>query len=92
MKRIDIIFNQALEEDVLAALQAIPEAQFYTLIPNVKGRGWSDPKMGDAVWPEFNELLFIYCEHDAAIDRIKAAITALQKKYTQEGLAIFITG
>ncbi|HQL34148.1 MAG TPA: hypothetical protein PK969_12915 [Treponemataceae bacterium] len=92
MKRIDIIFNQALEEDVLASLEGIPEAQFYTLIPNVKGRGYSNPKMGDAVWPEFNELLFIYCGSQDAIERIEKAVAVLQRKYTQEGLAIFVAG
>ena len=89
MKRIEIIFNQALEEDILESIKDIPEAQFYTIIPNVKGKGYSNPKMGDSVWPEFNELLFMYVENEIAVEKIKKAISIVQKKYPKEGLAVF---
>jgi hypothetical protein len=90
MKRIEIIFSQAIEEDVLLALKAIPEAQFFTLIPGVKGRGYTTPKMGDAVWPEENELMIIYCMSDEASGQIENAIKKLQGIYTNEGLALFV--
>lgn len=90
MKRIEIIFSQAIEDDVRLALKPIPEAQFFTLIPGVRGQGYTTPKMGDAVWPEENEILIIYCMSDETTSRIEAAIYLLQKKYTAEGLAIFI--
>lgn len=90
MKRIEIIFSQAIEEDVLNALKTVPEAQFFTLIPGVRGKGYTTPKMGDAVWPEVNCLMIIYCANDMATDRIASEIEKLQKKYKNEGLAIFI--
>ncbi len=90
MKRIEIIFSQALEEDVFKALKDIPEAQFFTLIPGVRGKGYTTPKMGDAVWPEENELMIIYCQTARAATEIEGAINRLQKKYTNEGLAIFV--
>ncbi len=90
MKRIEIIFSQAIDEDVILALKPIPEAQFFTLIPSVRGQGYTTPKMGDAVWPEENEIIIIYCMNDDAADRIETAIKKLQGKYTAEGLAIFI--
>jgi len=90
MKRIELIFSQAIEEDILDALKPIPEAQFFSLIPGVKGRGYTTPKMGDSIWPEINELMIIYCMNDGATAAIEAAIKKLQAKYTNEGLAMFI--
>lgn len=90
MKRIEIIFSQAIEEDILFALKPIPEAQFFTLIPGVHGKGYTNPKMGDAVWPEENELIIIYCMSDEATARIEEEIKKLQAKYVNEGLAMFI--
>lgn len=92
MKRIEIIFSQALEEDVLAALKKIPDAQYFTLIPGVKGRGYSTPKMGDAVWPEFNELIIIYCPSDSGAEEIEGAVKRIQKRYPTEGIAFFSMG
>ena len=92
MKRIEIIFSQALEEDVLAALKKIPEAQFFTLVPGVKGRGYSTPKMGDSVWPEFNEHIIIYCPSETGADEIEAAVGRIQKRFPTEGIAFFSMG
>lgn len=90
MKRIEIIFSQAIEEDILDALKPIPEAQFFSLIPGVKGRGYTTPKMGDSIWPEINSLMIIYCASDEATAAIEKAIIKLQAKYTREGLAMFV--
>ncbi|HHU35656.1 MAG TPA: hypothetical protein GXZ47_00350 [Treponema sp.] len=89
MKRIEIIFSQALEEDVIDALKKVPEARFYTIIPEVWGRGYSNPKEGSPVWPEVNEIMIIYCEDDVE-SKITEPIKELQKIYTQEGLAFFV--
>jgi len=89
VKRIEIIFSQALEEDILSALSDIPEAQFYTIIPEVWGKGYSTPKMGSPVWPETNEIMIIYCD-DAVELKITEPIKELQAKYTREGLACFV--
>ena len=44
MKRIEIIFSQSLEEDVFASLAHIPEAARFSIIPGVRGKGYSVPK------------------------------------------------
>ncbi|HOT61400.1 MAG TPA: hypothetical protein PLU93_00900 [Treponemataceae bacterium] len=90
MKRIEIIFSQAIEEDIFLALKDIPQAQFFTLIPGARGKGYSTPKMGDAVWPEVNEVMVIYTADKNAVSEIERAIGELQKKYSSEGLAIFV--
>lgn len=89
MKRIEIIFSQALEEDVIGCLKDIPEAQFYTIIPEAWGRGYSTPKEGSPVWPQINEIMIIYCDDDVE-KKITEPIKELQKAYTQEGLAFFV--
>ncbi len=89
MKRIEIIFSQALEEDVFMALKKIPEAQAFTLIPGVKGKGYSTPKMGDSVWPEFNELMIIYCPTESGATAIADAIDRIRRRFPTEGIAAF---
>lgn len=89
MKRIEIIFSQAIEEDILDALSKVPEAQFYTIIPQVWGKGYSTPKMGSPVWPETNEIMIIYCD-DVVESKITGPIKELQAKYAHEGLAYFV--
>lgn len=90
MKRIEIIFNQSLEEDVLLALKDIPEAQFFTMIPGVHGQGYSTPKRGDAIWPEENCLMLIYCNSEEVANLIQKAIKKVQEVYTGEGIAFFM--
>lgn len=89
MKRIEIIFSQALEEDIIDSLKDIPEAQFYSIIPEVWGKGYSTPKMGSPVWPETNEIMIMYCD-DSVESQITSRIKDLQAKYTREGLAYFV--
>ncbi len=89
MKRIEIIFSQALEEDIIGSLKDIPEAQFYSIIPEVWGKGYSTPKMGSPVWPETNEIMIMYCDN-AVEKKITSRIKELQAKYTREGLAYFV--
>lgn len=89
MKRIEIIFSQALEEDIIGSLKDIPEAQFYSIIPEVWGKGYSTPKMGSPVWPETNEIMIMYCD-DSVESQITSRIKDLQAKYTREGLAYFV--
>ena len=68
MKRIEIIFSQSLEEDLVqwieAASQDLSPKPMYTIIPGVLGKGNSNPKMNDAIWPEVNEILIIYTENE----------------------------
>ena len=68
MKRIEIIFSQSLEEDLVqwieAASQDLSPKPMYTIIPSVLGKGNSNPKMNDAIWPEVNEILIIYTENE----------------------------
>lgn len=88
MKRVEIIFSQSIEDDILESLKDIPAAQFFTLIPGVRGQGYSTPKMGSSVWPEVNELMIVYCDDESA-RAIESRLGKVRERYPNEGLAIF---
>ena len=48
--------------------------------------------MGDSVWPEFNELIIIYCPSDTGAEEIEGAIQRIQKRFPTEGIAFFSMG
>ncbi|MCL2265288.1 MAG: hypothetical protein FWC22_04520 [Treponema sp.] len=88
MIRIEIIANRSVEENILESLVKEEAGKFYTKIPNVYGVGACGPRMGDAVWPEENFALVIWCEDDEA-RRIKKAITSVKEKFPGEGIKLF---
>jgi len=88
MIRVEIIANQSVEENILEALAKEEVGKFYTKYPNILGVGTSGPRMGDAIWPEENFALVIWCDKDEAIKIVKA-IRAVKKKFPGEGIKIF---
>lgn len=89
MKRIEIIFSQAVEED-LVLLLSTKGIKKYTKIPGVMGQGESIPKMGDSVWPQLNTMFIIYCDEEQA-EIVKNLLTDLRNAYPLEGVAVFIS-
>lgn len=88
MLRVEIIANHSVEENVLDALKNYGVGKYYTLYPRVTGIGSSGPRMGDAVWPEENFALVIYCEEEEA-QNIERAVTEVKEKYPDEGIKFF---
>jgi len=88
MIRVEIIANNSVEENVLEALAKEEAGKFYTKIPGVLGVGSSGSRMGDAIWPEENFVLVIWCEEDEA-GRIKRAIDSVKEKFPDEGIKFF---
>jgi nitrogen regulatory protein PII len=88
MIRVEIIANRSVEENILEALAKEGVAKYYTKIPNVLGTGACGPRMGDAVWPEENFALIIWCEKDEA-EGISDAITKVKEKFPGEGIKLF---
>lgn len=89
MKRVEIIAAQAIQEDLLDALGHYDVPMKYTIIPTAHGRGSTNPKLGNEVWPEENFILLIYCEEEM-LDRIEQAIALVEKKYDHEGIGYFV--
>lgn len=88
MKRIDLIFSAAIEEDVFAGFKKYEIGKKYTKIPCVMGEGCSNPKLGDAIWPQLNTFIMVYCEEEEA-EKIYNFVKELREQYPVEGLACF---
>jgi hypothetical protein len=52
------------------------------------GVGRSGPKMGDAIWPEENFALVIWCEDEEA-RTIEQALAAVKERFPDEGIKLF---
>jgi hypothetical protein len=88
MIRLEIIANQSVEENILEAFNKEGIGKYYTKYPIVFGVGSSGPRMGDAIWPEQNFAMVIWCEKDEAA-KIKRAVKAIKERYPDEGVKIF---
>jgi nitrogen regulatory protein PII len=88
MIRVEIIANHSVEENILEALAKEQVGKYYTKYSNVLGTGSAGPRMGDAVWPEENFVLVIWCEEDEARS-IKRAVAKVKEQFSGEGIKIF---
>jgi hypothetical protein len=88
MIRVEIIANQSVEENILEALAKENAGKYYTKYPNILGVGGCGPRMGDAIWPEENFALVIWCEKEEAL-AIQRAVMSVKQKYPNEGIKLF---
>lgn len=86
--RIDLVFSQALEEDFVEQFE-LNRIERYTIVPIVKGKGYSQPKLGTAVWPQLNTMIMTMCSEDDA-KKVKRVVSFLRNKYKTEGIACFV--
>ena len=88
MIRIEIIANHSVEENILEALAKEQVGKFYTKYPNIFGVGSAGPRMGDAIWPEENFALIIWCEEEEA-RTIQRAVAKVKNQFSGEGIKVF---
>lgn len=88
--RVELIFSQAVEEDFFDAFRKEKVAYHFTKIDNVTGAGFSNPKLGDAIWPQLNEMLVIYCP-EAEAEKIVAIVGKIREHYPVEGISCFLS-
>ena len=89
MRRVEIIANHSIEEDMFEQFNRRGIVQAFTKIPNVQGVGTSGPRRGDHIWPEENFILIIYCDDDEAA-QIQEAIEEVKEFFPDEGIKVFI--
>ncbi len=89
MKRVEIIANRSVEDDLMEALQEAGAAKEYTKYPVAHGVGSAGPRMGDAIWPEENFVLVVYCGDDEA-QVIQGAVSYVKGKFPGEGVKVFV--
>ncbi|QQO09755.1 PG0541 family transporter-associated protein [Breznakiella homolactica] len=88
MKRIEIMANNSVEENILEAFLDAGVGKYYTKYNSVHGVGRSGPKMGDSVWPEENFTLVIWCDEDEA-RMIHDALAKVKERFPDEGIKMF---
>jgi len=88
MIRIEIIANHSVEENIQEALKKEDAGKYYTKYPGIFGVGSAGSRMGDAVWPEENFALVIWCEEEEA-RAIERAINSVKEKFPGEGIKLF---
>lgn len=90
MKRVEIIANRSVEDNIMEALRMEGVAKFYTKYPVTHGNGSCGPRMGDAVWPEENFVLVVWCEDEEA-GRIEKAVLPVKTQFPNEGIKVFFS-
>lgn len=90
VKRVEIICTQALEEDFMQEFDENKVAARYTKHPAVMGTGYSNPCLGDAIWPQLNVMFIVYC-NETDCEVIKDIVWKLRDKYRTEGIACFVS-
>ena len=88
--RVEIIFSQAVEEDIFELFRSEKVGYHFSKRNNVTGAGISNPKLGDAIWPQLNEMLVIYCEKEES-EKIVEVVQKVREHYPAEGIACFIS-
>jgi hypothetical protein len=88
MIRLEIVANHSVEENILEAFAKEQVGKSYTKYPQIFGIGSSGPRMGDAVWPEENFALVIWCEEEEALG-IQRAVASVKEKFPGEGIKLF---
>jgi nitrogen regulatory protein PII len=89
MKRLEIIANRSVQEDILQSLETHIEEFFYTLIPVVHGRGKNGERLGTAIWPEENCMIIAYLDDDT-VPVAEGFVAAVKTKHPGEGIKLFI--
>lgn len=94
MKRIEIVMTQAIEVDFMnlyeKACRIADIKCKFTKIDNVMGQGNTNPKLGDAIWPQLN-VMFILVIEDRYVNIIRNIMNTLHSTYIGEGAAAFIS-
>jgi hypothetical protein len=88
MIRVEIIANHSVEENIMEALAKQGVGKYYTKFPSILGTGSSGPRMGDAIWPEENFALVIWCEVEEARG-IAKAVASVKEQFPGEGIKLF---
>ena len=88
MIRLEIIANHSVEENILDAFKHEGVGKYYTKFPGIFGVGSSGPRMGDAIWPEENFAMVLWCDEEEA-QRIGRAIAYVKGRFPDEGVKLF---
>ncbi|MDR2842959.1 MAG: hypothetical protein LBV52_07145 [Spirochaetaceae bacterium] len=86
--RIEVIANHSVEENIFDEFRMEGVVKYYTKTNNVQGIGTSGPRMGDAIWPEENFILVVWCDEQEALG-IERALNRVKQRFPAEGIKLF---
>ncbi|MCL2373622.1 MAG: hypothetical protein FWC65_00065 [Treponema sp.] len=86
---MELIANRSVESEIIEALEDSIDEFFYSLLPQIQGRGKTKYRLGTATWPEMNFLLVSYLNDDDAV-KAKAAVRAVKERFPREGIKMFM--
>ena len=89
MKRIELFANNSVETEIVRALEENIKDFYYTLVPEIHGKGKTKYRLGTTTWPETNFLLITYLEDDD-VEILKNVVIEVKKRFPQEGIKLFI--
>ncbi|MDR3116208.1 MAG: hypothetical protein LBU25_11920 [Treponema sp.] len=90
MKRMELIANHSVEEEIIHSLEGKIRDFYYTLISRVHGRGKGAYRMGSTTWPEENFMVISYLEdRDACM--AAAVVEDIKRRFPGEGIKLFLT-
>jgi nitrogen regulatory protein PII len=88
MKMVVITYNEAVDAEVMEALEKCGVAN-YTKVLATYGKGTtSGVHMGNDIWPGRNSVLLAACEAQEA-KKVIAAVKELRKDFGKEGVKAF---
>jgi nitrogen regulatory protein PII len=89
MKMVMIVYNEALDEEVMQTLGHCG-LENYTKLAGVFGRGTtSGTHLGNDIWPGRNNVLYVACRQDEAKNML-SCVEELRQKLGREGIKAFI--
>ena len=89
MKMFLIIYCEAADEDVMAALKEAG-VRGYTKMVEAQGEGTeTEPKLGTHFWPGSNNVLFMAVADDA-IAHLDARLRELKREHPRAGVRSFL--
>lgn len=89
MKRMELIANRSVEREIIEALEAAIPEFFYTLIPELHGRGKTKYRLGTPTWPEMNFMLISFLD-DVDAANAKNVIREVKERFPREGIKLFV--
>lgn len=89
MKMVMISYNEAVESEVMEALNHCA-LKNYTKIISTYGKGaTSGTHLGNDIWPGKNNILYVACE-DKEARQLLSCVKELRKTLGREGVKAFI--
>ena len=89
MKRMELIANLSVQNEIIGALEEnIPDFH-YTLLPQIHGRGKTKYRLGTTTWPEMNFMIISYLDDENA-GKAQMLVRGIKDRFPKEGIKLFI--